>query len=78
MFHVKQCKIRRNRSGVKGRRGVDLRSRNARLTGGRKGVCCGKKGRLGERPERLCAPARGGEQGKHLKEDSPAGEQGQF
>ena len=71
MFHVKQCKIRRNRSGLKGRRGVGSRSRKARLSGGRKGVCCGKKGRLGVSPERLCAPARGGEQGKHLKEDPP-------
>ena len=54
--------------------GVGSRSRKARLSGGRKGVCYGKKGRLGVRPERLCAPARGGEQGKHLKEGSPAEE----
>ena len=35
--------------------GVGSRSRKARLSGGRKGVCCGKKERLGARPERLCA-----------------------
>ena len=78
MFHVKQCKIRRNRSGAKGRRGVGSRSRKARLSGGRKGVCCGEKQCLGVRPERLCAPARGGEQGKHLKKGSPAEEKGGF
>ena len=78
MFHVKQCKIRRNRSGVKGRRGVDLRSRNARLSGGRKGECCSKKERLGVSPERLCAPGKGGEQGKQLKNGSSAEEQGRF
>lgn len=37
--------------------GVGSRSRKARFSGGRKGVCCGKKERLGVRPERLCAPA---------------------
>lgn len=58
--------------------GVGSRSRKARLSGGRKSVCCGKKERLGVRPERLCAPARGGEQGKHLKKGSPAEEQGRF
>ena len=31
-------------------------------------MCCGKKERLGVRPERLCAPARGGEQGKTSEE----------
>ena len=54
--------------------GVASRSRKARLSGGRKGACCGKKECLGVRPERLCAPARGGEQGKHLEEDVPAEE----
>lgn len=54
--------------------GVGSRSRKARLSGGRKGVCCGKKERLGVRLERLCAPARGGEQRKHSKEDVPAEE----
>ena len=38
--------------------GVGSRSRRARLSGGRKGVCCSKKERLEERLERLCAPAR--------------------
>lgn len=58
--------------------GVGSRSRKARLSGGRKGVCCSKKECLGVSPERLCAPARGGEQGKHLKDGSPSGEQGWF
>lgn len=58
--------------------GVGSRSRKARLSGGHKGVYCGKKERLGVRLERLCAPARGGEQGKHLKKSSPAEDQGRF